>query len=41
VEYEKAQMEKKLGKWHLVTKGDLSLYAITGYFHQISSEQAI
>jgi hypothetical protein len=31
VEYEKRTLEKKLSRWHIMSKGDLSLYAITGY----------
>jgi hypothetical protein len=38
VEYEKKALEKKLSQWHIMSKGDLSLYAITGYASAIMIE---
>jgi hypothetical protein len=38
VEYEKKALEKKLSRWHIMSKGDLSLYAITGYSSAIMVE---
>ena len=31
VEYEEKALEKRLSRWHIMSKGDLSLYAMTGY----------
>jgi hypothetical protein len=30
IEYEKIALEKKLGKWHIMSRGDATLFAITG-----------